>query len=113
MLVIKMAILSSFIKNNLELLCWLLALIALLFLDPLTAHFSLCPFKNLGIGFCPGCGIGHSIHYALFLDLKSSLHAHPLGIAATGIIINRIYHLIKLNKNHEQTINTTHSGNRG
>lgn len=103
-----------YIKKNLELLFWLFALIALFILNPEDVSFTFCPLHHLGISFCPGCGIGHSIHYALLFDFKKSLGSHPLGILAVIIIIIRIYDLIKINiRNYEQKINTTHSRDRG
>ena len=101
---------AGIFKKNIELLCWISALVALLFLNPETAHFSLCPFQNLGINFCPGCGIGHSIHYALTFDLKASFSEHPLGIPAVIILFKRVYQLIKI-RNHEQKINSSYTRN--
>ncbi|MGK7392815.1 MAG: DUF2752 domain-containing protein [Candidatus Cyclobacteriaceae bacterium M2_1C_046] len=106
--------LINYIKKNLELLIWFTALIALFLLNPENGSFTLCPFHNLGISFCPGCGIGHSIHYALVFDFKKSLSSHPLGILAVVVIIKRIFTLIKINiKTYEQKIDTTHSRNSG
>jgi hypothetical protein len=56
-------------------------------------HYSFCCLKFLGIHFCPGCGIGHSISYLLHGNISSSLSAHPLGIFAVIIILSRIYKL--------------------
>ena len=92
------------IKSNNELLFWGFALIALYFLDPTNSHWSLCPLNNLNIGFCPGCGLGHSIHYALHLNLTQSISAHPLGIAAIIIISHRIYRLFILNTRNWMTL---------
>ena len=59
------------------------------------AHFTLCPIKNLGFDFCPGCGIGHSIHYAMTLNIRESFLHHPLGFFALLILLTRIFKLIK------------------
>lgn len=59
------------------------------------AHFTLCPIKNLGFNFCPGCGIGHSIHYAMTLNIRESFLHHPLGFFALLILLSRIFKLIK------------------
>ncbi|RFZ83506.1 DUF2752 domain-containing protein [Mucilaginibacter terrenus] len=59
------------------------------------SHFSLCPLKLLGFGWCPGCGLGHSISYLFRGDVRGSFHAHWLGIPAVAIILYRIYSLIK------------------
>lgn len=61
-----------------------------------TSHFTICPFKNIGIDFCPGCGLGKSIHYLLSLDIEKSLQAHPLGPFAFAVLVRRIYELLKV-----------------
>ncbi|WP_233276895.1 DUF2752 domain-containing protein [Mucilaginibacter paludis] len=57
------------------------------------AHFELCPLKLLGINWCPGCGLGHSISYLFHGNIPASLHAHWLGIPAIIIIFRRILFL--------------------
>jgi uncharacterized protein DUF2752 len=39
-----------------------------------------CPFRLLTGIPCPGCGMGHSLVYALRGDFAGSFHSHPLGI---------------------------------
>lgn len=77
-----------------ELLCWVSALIALFFLPENKSEASLCVFSALGFGKCPGCGIGHAIHFALRAEWMESLKHHPLGILAVIILLNRIRQLI-------------------
>jgi len=79
-----------------ELTVWITALLLLAVMKPGTEHFSLCIFKFLGITFCPGCGLGHSISYLFHSDIAASLNSHPLGIFAVIIIIFRILKLFKL-----------------
>jgi hypothetical protein len=76
-------------------LIWLSGLIflALIKVDS-SSHFTFCPFKNIGIDFCPGCGLGKSIHYLLHLQIEQSLNAHPLGLFAFAILVHRIYDLL-------------------
>jgi hypothetical protein len=89
---------SFFRFVNLEAALWISGLIFLIFLPTGSeSHFSLCPLKNIGISFCPGCGLGKSIHYLFILDFKSSFGAHPLGLFALAIITARITSLIKRN----------------
>ena len=79
----------------LEAYLWIAALTYLMFIDPLqTQHFSLCPFNNIGIDFCPGCGLGKSISFIYHFDFMNSIKTHPLGIAALIIILYRIVTLI-------------------
>jgi len=84
----------EFIKKNFELIFWMAALVLLFTMVPATEHFTLCPLSNLGFSFCPGCGIGHSIHQAMWFNFSASFAAHPLGIFALIIILYRIISLI-------------------
>jgi len=79
--------------KHFELIFWIGALVALGFSDPAAAHYTLCPFKLMGFGWCPGCGIGHAISYLLRGDIGASLHAHWLGVPALGVLFYRIYTL--------------------
>lgn len=77
---------------------WLLGLFYLaLIYSPSETHFTICPLANLGLDFCPGCGLGHSISYLFRGDFTSSFHSHPLGIFALIIIAFRIITIIKNN----------------
>jgi len=79
-----------------EAIMWIVILVALMFNDPYdTGAVSLCPFHNMGLDFCPGCGLGTSISLAFRGQLEASLNAHPLGIIAILILTSRIYTLIK------------------
>jgi hypothetical protein len=83
-----------FFRKNFELIFWVSALVLLFTMVPSTEHFTLCPLANLGLSFCPGCGIGHSIHEAMWFDFSASFSSHPLGIFALIIILFRIIKLI-------------------
>jgi len=89
-------LIKTFFLKYFELTFWIAALIALGISNPSAAtHFILCPLKLMGITWCPGCGLGHSIAFLLHGDIINSLHAHWLGIPALLIIAHRIYLLIK------------------
>jgi hypothetical protein len=80
-----------------ELSFWIIALLLLALMNPGTdAHYSFCVFKFIGIKYCPGCGLGHSISYLFHGDLRASFDAHPLGIFAVAVIGFRIYKLLML-----------------
>jgi hypothetical protein len=84
--------LIKFLKTNFELIFWIAALIALGVSNPAAGpQYSLCPFKAIGITWCPGCGIGHAISWLLHGDLAKSWQAHWLGVPALLIITYRIY----------------------
>lgn len=77
----------------LELVFWVLALVLLATTSPGADHFSLCPLANLGITWCPGCGLGRSIIALLHGDVNGSLTQHWFGIPALLLIGYRIYQL--------------------
>jgi Protein of unknown function (DUF2752) len=86
---------SLFKKFPLEALVWLIALVTLALIDPHASHYSLCPLKNMGFTFCPGCGLGTSISFLFRGDVHSSFASHPLGIFAVIILSFRIITLIR------------------
>lgn len=65
---------------------WGGALVVLFFMNT-SEGTSLCILKNIGVSWCPGCGLGHSIHHALHLNFIASIEEHILGIPATIILI--------------------------
>jgi hypothetical protein len=84
-----------FKKIPFEACLWIAGLIYLLLINPYqVSHFTLCPFNNLGLDFCPGCGIGKSISFIYHADFINSFKSHPLGIFALAIILYRIITLI-------------------
>lgn len=88
--------LLRFIRNNFELLLWPAALLSLAFTDPTQTHFVLCPLRLMGLTWCPGCGLGHSIAFLLHGQLGESWHAHWLGVPALGILLWRTFTLARL-----------------
>jgi len=72
-----------------EALIWIAALVFLAFSNPAVHHYTFCPLDNLGISYCPGCGLGRSIGFFFRLDIESSFFAHPLGIPAVILFIYR------------------------
>jgi len=95
-------------RFNLEAIIWIAGLIFLAFYNPVSDnHFTFCVFNNLGIGFCPGCGLGHSISHIFHLEFYQSFNTHPLGFAALTILIFRIVQLtreqISINNNKIST----------
>lgn len=75
-------------------LFWIAGLLVLFVMNPLEQHFTLCPLNNLGFDYCPGCGVGRSIHFAMRFDFTASFAAHPVGILALVVIVYRIIKLI-------------------
>lgn len=88
--------LKIFLKNYpSEGYIWIASLLLLSFAGSENSHFTICPLNNIGVEFCPGCGLGRSIHYLINLNLKESLSAHPLGVASFFILLYRILFLTK------------------
>ena len=84
-------------RKYFEVTAWMAALVLLAFMNPRSdVHYSFCLFKFIGIKFCPGCGLGHSISYLFHGDLRASFQAHPLGWFAVIVILARIYQLSSL-----------------
>jgi len=84
-------------RKYLELAAWIIGLVLLAFMDTGTdVHYSFCFFKFIGIKYCPGCGLGHSISYLFHGNLRASFDAHPLGLFAVIVILARIYKLSSL-----------------
>jgi hypothetical protein len=104
----------QFIWTNLELFFWITALALLFMVIPENTHFTLCPIKNLGFGFCPGCGLGHALHHLMHLNFRASIAEHPLGFFAFIVIILRIFTLFKnLLKTETYGIKTFTNDSRG
>lgn len=77
-----------------EAVMWTAGLIYLVNINPYQLQkFTFCLFHNLGIGFCPGCGLGRSISFLFHGDLLNSFSTHPLGIITVIFISGRIIEL--------------------
>ncbi len=79
-----------------ELVFWCVAMLGIICIQPEPAHhWSLCPLDLLGWDWCPGCGLGRSMNLLIRGDFAGSWAMHPLGGFAWGVIIFRIFELIK------------------
>jgi len=81
-----------------EAFIWIGALVFLGISNPECHHYTLCPFNNHGIVFCPGCGLGRAIGFLFRLDLVSSFLSHPLGIPAVILVLYRAISLLRNNQ---------------
>jgi Protein of unknown function (DUF2752) len=78
-----------------EALAWMIALAIPAFINPhAETHFSLCFFDNIGLSWCPGCGLGRSIALLYRGELTASFQAHPLGMFAVIILLYRIVTIV-------------------
>lgn len=80
-----------FSGKHIEGLIWCVALVAPAIIDAGgEAHYTFCLFSNLGITWCPGCGLGESISWLYRGEIERSFLAHPLGVPAVLVILWRI-----------------------
>ncbi len=80
----------------LELVFWMGSLVAILTINPDAGHhLSLCPLDNLGLDWCPGCGLGRSMNLLVRGEVQASWSMHPLAMLAFGVILHRIWTLLK------------------
>ena len=96
----------KFLKDNLEAVLWTSALVWLALMDPAGgSHVTLCPLSALGFDWCPGCGLGRAVSYALHGDLAGSFHHHFLGIPAVVVLVSRVAVLAKnsISEDHSYT----------
>lgn len=92
-----MKILLRYLKYiDREAFFWTAGLLYLAIFNFSGTHFTVCPFRLLGLGQCPGCGLGLSVHYIFRFSFVQSFNAHPLGIIALPIILFRIFSLQKI-----------------
>jgi hypothetical protein len=78
-----------------ELFIWIPALILLAISTPGASHFTLCPLANLGITWCPGCGLGRAITHVFHGEIKQALGLHWFVFPALAILLFRIAQLSK------------------
>lgn len=82
-----------FIHKHLEWIAFSAGLILLGFMSPENIGISFCFFEFIGIEFCPGEGLGHSISYTFRGEFSSALEAHLAGPAAVIILSFRIIYV--------------------
>jgi len=102
---ISLKYLTLYLWQKKEAMIWLAALAILAISNPAVHHYTLCPLDNLGIFYCPGCGLGRSVGYLFRLDIVSSFYSHPLGIPAVFLLIYRSVKIII--KPYELDLSTT------
>ncbi|MCD2425261.1 DUF2752 domain-containing protein [Niabella pedocola] len=104
---------QAFLLKYGETITWSAVLILLFFMNT-ASSFSLCPFRALGISWCPGCGIGHAMHHTLHLHFGTAWQEHKLGIPATAVLIwQTIKSLPITNKNNNYEPGTSITGHPG
>jgi hypothetical protein len=83
----------------LELIFWIAAFLFLAMAKPAAhpedVHFTFCPLANLGLHWCPGCGLGRAITLIFHGSIMESFQYHWLGIPAVLIISYRMVTLLQ------------------
>lgn len=98
-----MITMKDFFRKYFEVLAFSAGLLLLALMNPEGNHsISFCLFDLIGIPYCPGEGLGHSISYFFRGHISSSLEANLLGPLAIFIIGRRIFHLLWKNHKHQQ-----------
>lgn len=82
-----------FIHRHLEWFVFCMGILLLALMNPAEAGTSFCIFDLVGIEFCPGEGLGHSIAYTFRGELDQALNAHFAGPFAILILSARIVYL--------------------
>ena len=78
-----------------ELFVWIVSILAIFTINPNSDSFSFCPLDNLGLHWCPGCGLGRAMNLLARGKFLASWEMHPLASLAYGVIFHRIWILIK------------------
>ncbi|WP_138429700.1 DUF2752 domain-containing protein [Fodinibius saliphilus] len=82
-------------RNYFEITAFSVGLILLALMDPEIANGpDLCLFEQVGITFCPGDGLGHSIAYTFNGDISNAMQSNILGPFAIIILVGRVGYLI-------------------
>lgn len=83
------------IRAHIEWVAFTTGLILMATLDPLSNETSLCFLELLGIEFCPGEGLGHSIAWIFRGEFENAVSANLFGIPAVLILSLRILQIWK------------------
>lgn len=67
---------------------WAGGLLLMAMLDPNASGETLCLFAQLGIEWCPGCGLGQAIALLARGEWAASVAAHPLApLVVAGLVV--------------------------
>jgi len=82
-------------KPHIEWLAFFIGLVLMASLNPYETGETFCLFERIGISFCPGKGLGHSIAFLFRGELTQAIHANMLGPLAVIILSFRIMSIWK------------------
>lgn len=82
-----------------EIAAFSIGLVLLALMDPeIATGPGFCLLERLGVTFCPGDGLGHSVAYIFRGEFHNAMEANAFGPLAITVLSGRILHL--LYKNH-------------
>ncbi|MFN5332606.1 MAG: DUF2752 domain-containing protein [Bacteroidota bacterium] len=84
----------------LELIFWIGCILSILTINTEVKAFSLCLLHQLGLDWCPGCGLGRAMKLLASGEFQASWQHHPAAGLAYGVIFHRIWVLVKQLKHH-------------
>jgi len=79
----------------LELIFWIGSMAAILTINPEVEAISICPLHQMGLDWCPGCGLGRAMNLLASGEFQASWRLHPAAGLAFGVIFHRIWVLVK------------------
>lgn len=85
----------KFIKPHIEWVAFFIGLVLMASMNPYETGETFCLFERIGISFCPGKGLGHSIAFLFRGEFTQALHANMLGPVAVIILSLRIMSIWK------------------
>ncbi len=100
------------ITPHIEWIAFLSGLILMGSMDPTIKGFSFCFFEWIGIPFCPGEGLGHSIAWFFRGEFAKAVESNLFGIPAVFILSFRIGAIWKELINSKLTTQTGQTNGR-
>lgn len=87
-----------FVSLHFEWVAFSIGIVAMALMNPYIENGpTWCLFERIGIPFCPGHGLGHSIAFVFRCDITNALHANILGPFALVVLFGRIFYLLRQN----------------
>ncbi len=77
------------ISPHFEWIAWVMGITLMAAMNPEIQQTSFCLFEWIGVSWCPGHGLGHSIAYLFRGEWALAFQAHPLGPPAVPLLLYR------------------------
>ncbi|HLR76882.1 MAG TPA: DUF2752 domain-containing protein [Balneolaceae bacterium] len=87
---------QKYFRLHFEWIAFSVGILAMALMNPYTdSGATWCLFERMGVPFCPGHGLGHSIAFIFRGDFANALNANILGPFALVVLLGRITYLLK------------------